>query len=34
MGQTERRFDSVLRAILDFHRSIVDFETVQDAPLR
>jgi len=23
-----------LRAILDFHRSIVDFDTVQDAPLR
>jgi outer membrane protein TolC len=23
-----------LRAILDYHRSVVDFETVQEAPLR
>jgi len=34
IGQTERSFDRVLRAILDVHRSVVDVETVQEAPLR
>jgi len=31
---TERSLDSVLRAILDFRRSVVDFDTMQEAPLR